>query len=82
MDRTPEAATSTSSSGFNDAAPLDISAASVIGLSSSAGDDAQPWIPINIDPPQVAGTVLPDDSFLLDDSLFSSGNTLSPSFGP
>ncbi|KAF1927412.1 uncharacterized protein M421DRAFT_65395 [Didymella exigua CBS 183.55] len=52
------------------------------GLSASGQDTAQSWIPFNIDPQQVAGTVLPDDSFFLDDSLFSFGDTLTPSFGP
>ncbi|KAF3037477.1 hypothetical protein E8E12_003738 [Didymella heteroderae] len=52
------------------------------GLSSSGPDATQSWIPFNIDPPQGAGTVLPDDSFFLDDSLFSFGDTLTPSFGP
>ena len=51
-------------------------------LSSSGPDATQSWIPFDIDPPQVPGTVLPDDSFFLDDSLFSFGDTLTPSFGP
>ncbi len=52
------------------------------GLSSSGSNATQSWIPFNIDPPQVPGTVLSDDSFFLDDSLFSLGDTLTPSFGP
>lgn len=52
------------------------------GLSSSTQDATQSWIPFTIDPPQVTGTVLPDDSFFLDDSLFSFGDALTPSFGP
>ncbi len=49
------------------------------GLSSSVSDAPQPWVTFNTDPPD---TVLPDDSFFLDDSLFSFGDTLTPSFGP
>ncbi|KAH6625744.1 fungal-specific transcription factor domain-containing protein [Boeremia exigua] len=52
------------------------------GLSSSAPITTQSWIPFSIDPPQIPGTALPDDSFFLDDSLFSFGDTLTPSFGP
>jgi hypothetical protein len=51
-------------------------------LTSSGPDSTHSWIPFNVDPPQGAGTVLPDESFFLDDSLFSFGDTLTPSFGP
>lgn len=52
------------------------------GLSSSGSAVTQSWIPFDLDPSQGAGTLLPDDSFFLDDSLFSFGDTLTPSFGP
>jgi hypothetical protein len=46
------------------------------GLTSTNSTDAtQPWAPFPAD-------VLPEDSFFLDDSLFSFENGLTPSFGP
>jgi hypothetical protein len=65
----------------SEVAPLSLPAPSS-GLGSSGSDVTQSWIPFNIDPPQVPGTVLQGDSFFLDDSLFSFGDTVTPSFGP
>ncbi|KAH7076138.1 fungal-specific transcription factor domain-containing protein [Paraphoma chrysanthemicola] len=42
-------------------------------------DPMQPWLPFEPDP---SSNVLPDESFFLDDSLFTFGDTLTPNFGP
>lgn len=44
----------------------------------------QPWPPFSEEQPDVTTTpaALLDDSFLLDDSLFTFGDTLTPNFGP
>jgi hypothetical protein len=49
--------------------------ASVIGSS-------QTWLPFPVGQPGVSSDVLPDDQLLLDDSLFTFGDALTPSFGP
>lgn len=51
------------------------------GLNSEAVDPIQSWAPFPIEP-QVPTELIPDDSFFLDDSLFSFGDTLTPNFGP
>ena len=42
----------------------------------------QPWIPFPLEQPELLENVISDDSFLLDDSLFTFGDTLTPNFGP
>lgn len=78
-----EALNTTNSTSISDPeeAPLNLPAPPS-GLSSAGPDATQPWIPFNIEPPQVSGTVLQDDSFFLDDSLFLLSDTFTPSFGP
>jgi hypothetical protein len=51
-------------------------------LSSSSQDATQTWIPVNTSPLQVASTALLNDSFFLNDTLCSSGDTHISSLGP
>ena len=52
------------------------------GLSSDPGQSTQPWIPFPTKQPEFVDSVIPDDNFFLDDSLFTFGDTLTPNFGP
>lgn len=56
--------------------------ASTTGLSSEAVDPIQSWVPFPIEQQEVPSDMIPDDTFFLDDSLFSFGDTLAPNFGP
>ena len=86
IDKAPKPTNNTSSSGdgsssaFNEAS-IDLGPPSN-DLSSSSQDATQPWNPVNIGPPQVVSTALLNDSFFLDDGLFSSGDAHISSLGP
>lgn len=86
VDETPENTNNTSLSrdnslsSFNDAT-VDLSP-TPNDLSSSSQDATHTWIPVDTSPPQVVSTALLNDSFFLDDNIFSFGNTHNSSLGP
>lgn len=51
-------------------------------LGADIVDPTQPWMPFQIEQPQVPNNAIPDEGFFLDDSLFNLDDTLTPNFGP
>jgi hypothetical protein len=45
-------------------------------------DSTQPWLPLAPEQRELPDIGLPDESFFLDDSLFTFGDTMTPNFGP
>ena len=52
------------------------------GLSSEPVDPVLSWIPFPTEQAELPETVIPDDGFFIDDSLFTFGDSLTPNFGP
>ncbi|KAH7359616.1 fungal-specific transcription factor domain-containing protein [Pyrenochaeta sp. MPI-SDFR-AT-0127] len=56
--------------------------ATTTGLRSETVDPIQSWVPFPVAQQEVPSDVIPDDTFFLDDSLFSFDDILAPNFGP
>lgn len=75
------AVTESASSSNHEPEAVNLSAP-IGGQSSEPIDSTQSWVSFPTEQAQVPDTVIADDSFFLDDSLFTFGDTLTPNFGP
>ena len=56
--------------------------AGVSALSVEPVEPIQSWGPFPAEQPGLSESVIPNDDFFLDDSLFDFGDSLIPNFGP
>ena len=55
---------------------------SIPTLDSEPVEPLQSWPSFPAEPPGLTESILPNDDFFLDDSLFTFGESLAPNFGP
>lgn len=72
-------ATTDSVTGSNETEPR---SADISTLSAEPVEPIQSWGPFPAEQPGLSESVIPNDDFFLDDSLFNFGDSLTPNFGP
>ncbi|CAN9325884.1 unnamed protein product [Alternaria alternata] len=72
-------ATTDSVTGNNETEPR---SADISTLSAEPVEPIQSWGPFPAEQPGPSESVIPNDDFFLDDSLFNFGDSLTPNFGP